>query len=160
MMGEARSDVTSRETNRLSLGAVAGRLRDELQVRAVEATKRAGREFSLRLISAHDTTVLPLLTALGLWEGDWPPFCAAVCFELWAEDEAKGGDGSPPVVRVLYNGKGDPLSSGPFKELARWSLAQLDERVAPIVPGDVAAECARTVAPANELHTAQHGSQF
>lgn len=38
---------------------------------------------SLWLYSGHDSTITPLLVALGQPETDWPPFTANLVFELW-----------------------------------------------------------------------------
>ena len=53
------------------------------------------------LYSAHDTTVDPLLTALGIGDGTWPPYASRVVFEL-----VEGATRSQTAyyVRVLYNG--------------------------------------------------------
>lgn len=52
------------------------------------------------LHSAHDVTLSPLLSALGLTEARFPRFAARLIFELW-QDREKPGEHS---VRVLYNG--------------------------------------------------------
>lgn len=77
---------------------------------------RRGREEALfALASAHDVTVAPLLSALGLEGAGFPRFAARLVFELWNSPEAKddgknerrrrgkGLDGM--FVRVLYNGE-------------------------------------------------------
>ena len=38
---------------------------------------------SRKLYSAHDTTLMPLLLAMGAFDGEWPPFAADVAFELY-----------------------------------------------------------------------------
>lgn len=35
------------------------------------------------MYSAHDTTLLPLLVALGMYDGRWPPFASYIAFELY-----------------------------------------------------------------------------
>ena len=78
--------------------------------------------------------MLPLLTALNIWDGGWPPFCSAVCFELWSDAE---GRGRPDMVRVLYNRDGTVAErddGGCFVELARWSLPSFAALVSPQVP--------------------------
>ena len=52
----------------------------------------------MRLLSAHDTTLLPLLTALGQHQSTWPNFTSHLAFELWAH---KGKH----YVRVLHDGQ-------------------------------------------------------
>jgi len=118
---------------------------------------------TLALISGHDTTLLPLLTSLGIWEsapGVWPPFCAAVCFELWLPEEGPAS-GRPPVVRVVYSpadGDGDTVN-GPFRELIRWTLPQMSALIAPLVPKDIDAECQPHSAMA-KVERLMGGSQF
>jgi len=65
------------------------------------------------LYSGHDSTITPLLAAMGRPETEWPPFTASLVFELWGAHTQGGmrmplrGAGSTylrvPVVRVLYN---------------------------------------------------------
>ncbi|KAM6970344.1 2-phosphoxylose phosphatase 1 [Aplochiton taeniatus] len=78
---------------------------------------RAGGEEVFSLASAHDVTVAPLLSALGLEDARFPPFAARVVFELWKSppppQKKRGGvrgEGSRVAdselfVRVLYNGE-------------------------------------------------------
>lgn len=77
---------------------------------------RAGGEEVFTLSSAHDVTMAPLLSALGLEEARFPRFAARVVFELWKSPPAtqgqpkkKAGKGVKAkdgelFIRVLYNG--------------------------------------------------------
>ncbi|KAM3874850.1 2-phosphoxylose phosphatase 1 [Diretmus argenteus] len=72
---------------------------------------RAGGEEVFTLSSAHDVTVAPLLSALGLEEAKFPRFAARVVFELWksppatqGQKKSTGKDGKL-FIRVLYNGQ-------------------------------------------------------
>ncbi|XP_075956760.1 2-phosphoxylose phosphatase 1 [Anarhichas minor] len=80
---------------------------------------RAGGEEVFTLSSAHDVTMAPLLSALGLEEARFPRFAARVVFELWKSppatqgpakkragrgEKSKAKDGEL-FVRVLYNGE-------------------------------------------------------
>lgn len=66
----------------------------------------------LYLYSGHDSTIMPLLAALGAEIDHWPPYLSNIIFELW-ECPPGPGDGPPGlghvsatsrhVVRVLYN---------------------------------------------------------
>lgn len=58
----------------------------------------------LHLFSGHDTTVMPLLVALGHPVHSWPPFVAHVEFELWVPESGSASETSPPLVAVRYNG--------------------------------------------------------
>lgn len=73
----------------------AGRLVHELKTHLLEAEPN-----SIRLVSGHDTTVLPLLVALDAYDYKWPPFCACVAVELYHHAQ----DHERRAVRVLYNG--------------------------------------------------------
>eukprot|EP00798_Chlamydomonas_sp_ICE-L_P032705 gene32705-17136_t len=42
------------------------------------------------LYSGHDSTVLPLLAALGLEMSEWPPYMSNIVFELWKLPDASG----------------------------------------------------------------------
>ncbi|TNN38363.1 2-phosphoxylose phosphatase 1 [Liparis tanakae] len=72
-----------------------------------------GEDEVFALSSAHDVTVAPLLSALGLEGARFPRFAARVVFELWKspptpppkkKKKAKARDGEP-CIRVLYNGE-------------------------------------------------------
>ncbi|XP_037313414.2 2-phosphoxylose phosphatase 1 isoform X2 [Pungitius pungitius] len=70
--------------------------------------RRAGGEEVFALSSAHDVTVAPLLSALGLEEPHLPRFAARVVFELWKSPKRRGGGGGKdgePFIRLLYNGE-------------------------------------------------------
>ncbi|XP_051934913.1 2-phosphoxylose phosphatase 1 isoform X1 [Hippocampus zosterae] len=80
---------------------------------------RAGGEEIFTLSSAHDVTVAPLLSALGLEEARFPPFAARLVFELWKSTSAFQGQKEPELgkggrpktrdggcfIRVFYNGE-------------------------------------------------------
>jgi hypothetical protein len=82
------------------------------------ASGTVGRGATLRLVSGHDTTLVPLLSALGAYDGRWPPYSSFVSFELWdlgdgntppsppsPEGREEGLDGgSNLAVRVVFNG--------------------------------------------------------
>ncbi|KAE8604347.1 hypothetical protein XENTR_v10014681 [Xenopus tropicalis] len=53
------------------------------------------------LYSAHDVTLSPILSALGLREARFPRFAARLVFELWHDPEKANNH----YVRVLYNGE-------------------------------------------------------
>ncbi|XP_029111237.1 2-phosphoxylose phosphatase 1 isoform X2 [Scleropages formosus] len=72
------------------------------------------RDELLALFSAHDVTLAPVLSALGLSGARFPRFAARLVFELWrsppsplgaAGDEAGDGDLRRLFVRVLYDGE-------------------------------------------------------
>ena len=67
------------------------------------------------LFAAHDTTLNPLLAALGVWDGQWVPYASMLHIERWTSPNG------PPLMRLLFNGKELvlPLASGPIVEMAR-----------------------------------------
>lgn len=71
----------------------------------IEKAKKAERK--LYLTSAHDTTILPLLIALEIYDRKWPDYCAYLAFELWENHAASGGINRLSdrlQMRVVYNG--------------------------------------------------------
>lgn len=81
--------------------------------------QRVGTEEVFTLSSAHDVTMAPLLSALGLENARFPRFAARVVFELWksppvmqGQAKKRGGKsdkskekGGEVFIRVLYNGE-------------------------------------------------------
>lgn len=79
--------------------------------------RRARGEEVFTVSSAHDVTLAPLLSALGLKDASFPRFAARVIFELWKSPPApqgqpKKGKGDKSrvkdgelFIRVLYNGE-------------------------------------------------------
>ncbi|CAG5131909.1 unnamed protein product, partial [Candidula unifasciata] len=54
----------------------------------------------LYLFSGHDTSLTPMMEALGIWDFVWPPFAANIIFELYFRERD-----SHYFVRVLYCGQ-------------------------------------------------------
>jgi acid phosphatase len=52
---------------------------------------------SFVLYSAHDTTIMPILNALNIWDGLWPTFASFIVTEYY--------EGPTPQIRITYNGK-------------------------------------------------------
>eukprot|EP00045_Choanoeca_perplexa_P005481 m.46395 g.46395 ORF g.46395 m.46395 type:complete len:316 (-) comp13147_c0_seq2:52-999(-) len=55
----------------------------------------------LKLYSAHDTTLMPLLLVLGSFDGKWPPFAADITLELYEDVNHP----SKRFVKAMYCGK-------------------------------------------------------
>ncbi|XP_066517549.1 2-phosphoxylose phosphatase 1 isoform X2 [Hoplias malabaricus] len=79
---------------------------------AAKRKRKATEEPVFSLASAHDVTLAPLLSALGLEGAAFPRFAARLVFELWKSPEMKEGKGNKggggvenAFVRVLYNGQ-------------------------------------------------------
>lgn len=71
-------------------------------LRHLEEAASGDAKHQMYLYSGHDTTIMPVLRALGVDVDRWPGYCSNIIFELW-EDSA----GSQPktFVRVLYQQK-------------------------------------------------------
>lgn len=52
----------------------------------------------LALYATHDTTIILMLIAMGIFDKHWPPYAANLTFEVW-------GGGGGVSVAVLYGGK-------------------------------------------------------
>lgn len=74
------------------------------------------------LYSAHDTTLIPCLMALGLFDMKWPPYAADITLELYQHQQT-----SKPFVKVSYAGQvsGKNVSSSYFDELLHFSRVLL-----------------------------------
>ena len=124
-----------------------GRLLSEIGGYLDLAAEKAEAAPRIVLLSGHDSTILPLLAALDLFDPPlWPPYAAAVRLELAEGVEEEEGGGSTLHARLLYNDAplalpallglpADPagwVAYGPFRTL-------LDERAASAE--EVAAVC-------------------
>uniref|UniRef100_A0A8C1WA01 2-phosphoxylose phosphatase 1 n=1 Tax=Cyprinus carpio TaxID=7962 RepID=A0A8C1WA01_CYPCA len=77
--------------------------------------RKGTEEVVFALASAHDVTMAPLLSALGLEGAGFPKFAARLVFELWNGPEAKDNERKSDrkrgrwlknmFIRVLYNGE-------------------------------------------------------
>ncbi|TRZ04095.1 hypothetical protein DNTS_025143 [Danionella cerebrum] len=77
-------------------------------------TRKVNEEAIFTLSSAHDVTMAPLLSALGLEGAGYPKFAARLVFELWNSpetiDERRKSDRNKGklhnmFIRILYNGE-------------------------------------------------------
>jgi hypothetical protein len=92
------------EAHRHSLGIFMGQLLDQM-----DGCASGEKAASLQLFSAHDTTLLPLLMILGVFDPPhqlWPDYSSSLTFELHALAPAGSNDGPRPSeqfgVRVRY----------------------------------------------------------
>lgn len=89
--------------------------RTATRMERIAKTRRGREEAVFALASAHDVTMAPLLSALGLEGAGFPRFAARLVFELWDSPEVKDngrnerkrrGNGLDGMfIRVLYNGE-------------------------------------------------------
>lgn len=100
------------------LNRTAAKMERVAKASAAGRQPRVGGEEVFTLSSAHDVTMAPLLSALGLEDSSFPRFAARVVFELWKsptvdQGQAKrAGKGEKSdlrdgdlFLRVLYNGE-------------------------------------------------------
>ena len=140
------------EMTRLAIGPFLGELLEGIEGRALgkergrEGEGKGGKEEQVVVYAGHDSSIVPVLAALGIWEDVWPPYAANVVLEL-AEKEGgrEGGGGGKHYVRVLYNDEERVLFGG--KEGGReggevwYSLEEFAEKVRRLVPEDMEKEC-------------------
>jgi hypothetical protein len=89
----------SEEATRIGLGSLFAELLvrfDAMTGKQVETSYFPAR---LCVYATHDTTIIILLIALGVFKKHWPPYVANISFELYRGDQPGTFD-----VKVLYNG--------------------------------------------------------
>ncbi|KAK5617724.1 hypothetical protein CRENBAI_001133 [Crenichthys baileyi] len=97
-------EPSRREKLQLSVGALLHVLLDNIEKKLEGSSAEANRK--LFLYSAHDTTLIPCLMALEIFDMKWPPYAADVTLEL--HQNRKTGDA---FVKVSYMGQ-DQLIPG------------------------------------------------
>ena len=86
--------------NKAGLGFWLGELSDRWTARSHSTSADTT---TLSLVSAHDTTLIPILIALGVMEsGEWPDYASSIIFELYSRG-VDGKQGLDSQVRVIYN---------------------------------------------------------
>ncbi|KAJ7990585.1 hypothetical protein DPEC_G00301910 [Dallia pectoralis] len=85
------------------LNRTANRMERVAKANAPGRQPRAGMDDVFGLYSAHDVTVAPLLSALGLEEARFPRFAARIVFELWK---------SPPAPKIHRQGESRENAAG------------------------------------------------
>nr|XP_039257401.1 lysophosphatidic acid phosphatase type 6-like [Styela clava] len=74
----------------------------------VKSEGKDSSNIKMHLYSGHDTTLIPLLSALGIRYAHWPPYAGNVIIELHRKNNASGKEPSY-FVRMLYNGEEQPV---------------------------------------------------
>ncbi|XP_064008347.1 lysophosphatidic acid phosphatase type 6 [Pogoniulus pusillus] len=122
---------SSREVLQMSVGLLFNTLQKNI-TEAVESSSPAQKARKLILYAAHDTTLFPLLVALGTFDHKWPCYAADVALELYQHRHSKQW-----FVRMLYRGeeqvvKGCRGGLCPLKEflgvLSQYSLSPEEYR--------------------------------
>ncbi len=110
----------------LSIGKVVEDLLAGMRQVAEGPGPGAGVGQKMQLYSGHDTTLMPLLVALGYKLEEWPPFMSNLIFELyWSEARRTH------VVKIYFN-----------RELLRVAdLAELEQALKPLVLENYRGKC-------------------
>ncbi|GAX81189.1 hypothetical protein CEUSTIGMA_g8622.t1 [Chlamydomonas eustigma] len=94
-------DEHGHQVIKLSMGVLLHTLVSNMEIASSKKSSGEKNEAeptpSLYLYSGHDSTVMPLLTSLGMEVVQWPPYASSLCFELWQLPTGEH------VVKVLYN---------------------------------------------------------
>ncbi|NXD23150.1 PPA6 phosphatase, partial [Spelaeornis formosus] len=90
---------SSREVLQMSIGLLFNTLQKNLKA-AVNPSNPAEKARKLFLYASHDTTLIPLLLALGTFDHKWPPYAADLTLELYQHRLSKEW-----FVRVSYRGE-------------------------------------------------------
>uniref|UniRef100_A0A8C3R3K1 Lysophosphatidic acid phosphatase type 6 n=1 Tax=Cyanoderma ruficeps TaxID=181631 RepID=A0A8C3R3K1_9PASS len=90
---------SSREMLQMSVGLVFNTLWNNIQA-AVNPSNQAEKARKFCLYAVHDSTLIPLLLALGTFDHKWPPYAADVILELHQDRNSKEW-----FVRMSYRGE-------------------------------------------------------
>ncbi|KAL4424929.1 hypothetical protein ABPG77_009658 [Micractinium sp. CCAP 211/92] len=108
------------EVLRLGMGVLMEMMVRRMESHVAEQTAAAGGSSTgpgMYLYSGHDSSLMPLLAALGKPVTDWPPYLSNLTLELWRQPQGQ------QYVKVLYNQKELPLTElcgGPTCELQQF----------------------------------------
>ncbi|XP_060909445.1 lysophosphatidic acid phosphatase type 6 [Labrus mixtus] len=87
-----------RESLQMCVGPLLHTLLSNIDEKLQGASSELNRK--LFLYSAHDTTLIPCLMALGVFDMQWPPYAADITLELYQHRQT-----SQAFVKVSYTGK-------------------------------------------------------
>ncbi|NXH96340.1 PPA6 phosphatase, partial [Pachycephala philippinensis] len=90
---------SSREVLQMNIGLLFNALQKNIKA-AVNPSNPAEKARKLFLYAAHDSTLIPLLLALGTFDHKWPPYAADVILELYQHRRSEEW-----FVRVSYRGE-------------------------------------------------------
>ncbi|NXI37943.1 PPA6 phosphatase, partial [Galbula dea] len=89
----------SREVLQMNVGRLFHTLQKNI-TEAVDPSSPAKKARKLILYASHDSTLIPLLVALGTFDHKWPPYASDVILELYQHQQSKEW-----FVRMSYRGK-------------------------------------------------------
>ncbi|NXW53585.1 PPA6 phosphatase, partial [Eurystomus gularis] len=90
---------SSREILQMSVGLLFHTLQKNI-TEAVDPSSPTEKARKLILYASHDTTLIPLLVALGTFDHKWPPYAADVTLELYQHQQSKEW-----FIRMCYHGE-------------------------------------------------------
>ncbi|KAM4906232.1 lysophosphatidic acid phosphatase type 6 [Sylvia borin] len=91
--------LEDREMLQMNIGLVLNTLQNNIQA-AVNPSNQAEKARKCCLYAVHDSTLIPLLLALGTFDHKWPPYAADVTLELHQDRDSKEW-----FVRMSYRGE-------------------------------------------------------
>lgn len=80
-----------------AIGRLLNAIGNDLKMLAEHGNQNGVHKFSL--FSCHDSSLTPLLLAMGCFDHQWPPYSADIAFELYEDRNSR------PWVKVKYCGK-------------------------------------------------------
>ncbi|NXQ42051.1 PPA6 phosphatase, partial [Catharus fuscescens] len=91
--------LKDREVLQMNVGLLLNTLQENIKA-ALNPSNPAEKARKLYLYASHDSTLIPLLLALGTFDDKWPPYAADVTLELYQHRHSKEW-----FVRVSYRGE-------------------------------------------------------
>uniref|UniRef100_A0A803VBU9 Lysophosphatidic acid phosphatase type 6 n=1 Tax=Ficedula albicollis TaxID=59894 RepID=A0A803VBU9_FICAL len=91
--------LEDREVLQMNVGLLLNTLQENIKA-AVNPSNPTEKARKLYLYASHDSTLIPLLLALGTFDRKWPPYAADVTLELYQHRRSKEW-----FVRVSYRGE-------------------------------------------------------
>ncbi|CAN0059608.1 unnamed protein product [Laminaria digitata] len=118
----------NREMTRLSLGPFLSEVLTIIGARGNESgVPEAGMTSTpkLAIFSGHDATLVPIMTALKIYEDVWPPYASYISLDIASDEQGAR------LVRVVFNGEEAvlPGAAGPWIP-----LQELQQRLEDIMP--------------------------
>jgi len=108
--------LNDREYLRLGIGPFFARLKEKLS----DMVTGRNRDLKYALFSGHDSTLAPLLSLLGIYDGYWPPYASNLVFEVIEDDAAS--EANRWSVRVIYNEKELIIPGCPPGQACPWNV--------------------------------------
>lgn len=88
--------------SKLAMAPLFQEILDQLQTasrfESQEAYTATNTNSVINLFSGHDTTIMPVLAALKIWDGVWAPYASLIVIETFASE-------GKHFFRIVYNGK-------------------------------------------------------